>query len=302
MKQKTILIFLALVLCCVGTANAQGPVKPKMCATCGKMVVNCPYKGNHPKCATCGKLKDMCAYKGNHPAPQKTQPVRPNKTTSRITYTVNGVSFDMIRVEAGTFQMGSDSGDNNEKPFHLVTLTQDYYMGETEVTQELWQAVMGSNPSYKRGSQNPVEQVSWNACQSFIKKLNQLTGEQFRLPTEAEWEFAAKGGNKSKGYRYAGSNTLDDVAWYWDNSGGSHHPVKGKGPNELDIYDMSGNVDEWTSSYWRDNYNAPEERFMFVIRGGCWGHVAWSARVSSRYNGHLIDNNINLGFRLALEP
>ena len=162
-------------------------------------------------------------------------------------------------------------------------------MGETEVTQELWQAVMGSNPSYFIGSQRPVEQVSWNDCQEFIEKLNTLTGEKFRLPTEAEWEYAARGGNKSKGYEYAGSDNVGDVAWYTDNSKSSTHEVKGKLPNELGLYDMSGNVWEWCSD-WYGAYSSgaqvdpagPASGSTRVRRGGSWSSDAAYCRVFYR--------------------
>ena len=164
------------------------------------------------------------------------------------------VTFRMKLVQAGTFQMGSISNLDNEQPVHQVTLTKDYYMGETEVTQALWYAVMGQKPTsdgsqwtstYGLGDSNPAYYVSWNDCQAFITKLNALTGATFRLPTEAEWEFAAKGGNKRQGYNYAGSDAIDDVAWYSDNSSNMTHEVATKAPNELGLYDMSGNVWEW---------------------------------------------------------
>lgn len=156
------------------------------------------------------------------------------RTKERV-FRVGGVEFKMIRVEGGTFMMGSPDSDSDayddEKPQHRVTLS-DYYIGEIPVTQALWQAVMGGNPSYSQRVNNPVECVSWNDCQEFLKKLNQQTGMTFSLPTEAQWEYAARGGNKSKGYKYAGSNSVKDVAWYTDNSGGMTHPVKGKRANE----------------------------------------------------------------------
>lgn len=213
--------------------------------------------------------------------------------SSNETITVNGVSFTMIKVEGGTFQMGATSeqggdADSDEKPVHSVTLS-DYYIGETEVTQELWEAVMGSKPSKFKGSQRPVERVSWNDCQGFIKKLNQLTGKNFRLPTEAEWEYAARGGNKSKGYKYSGSNTIGNVAWYDDNSNSQTHNVKTKSPNELGIYDMSGNVWEWCQD-WKGNYNSgsqinptgPSSGSRRVGRGGSWSDDAEGCRVSFR--------------------
>ena len=221
-------------------------------------------------------------------------------------YTVNGVSFKMIAVKGGTFQMGSDDGYEWEKPVHQVTLS-DYYIGETDVTQELWTAVMGSNPSYYTGNmQRPVEMVSWIDCQTFISKLNQLTGETFRLPTEAQWEYAARGGNKSKGYTYSGSNVLDDVAWYDDNSDGMTHPVKTKAPNELGIYDMSGNVWEWCSDWYGDYSSAaqtdptgPATGSYRVYRGGSWYDYATDCRVAYRIGDTPTFSYIFLGLRLA---
>ena len=229
-------------------------------------------------------------------------------------FNVKGVSFKMIKVEGGTFMMGATSEQGkdafkDEKPAHSVTLS-DYYIGETEVTQELWEAVMGSTPSsYSGYPQRPVERVSWNDCQEFITKLNQLTGKNFRLPTEAEWEYAARGGNKSKGYKYSGSNTIDDVAWYKDNSGNGTHNVKTKLANELGIYDMSGNVWEWCQDWYDRKYyqnslqtnpTGPSSGSGRVIRGGSWHLNAKHCRVSNRsyyYPGY---RNDYLCLRLAL--
>ena len=220
-------------------------------------------------------------------------------------YTVKGVSFKMIAVKGGTFQMGIDDGYEWEKPVHQVTLS-DYYIGETEVTQELWNAVMGSNPSKFTGNmQRPVEKVTWNDCQTFISKLNQLTGKTFRLPTEAQWEYAARGGNQAQGRLYSGSNTIDEVAWYTSNSS-TTHPVKTKAPNELGIYDMSGNVFEWCSD-WYGSYSSaaqtdptgPATGSYRVRRGGSWDDIAASCRVAYRISG-APTNTINyLGLRLA---
>lgn len=176
------------------------------------------------------------------------------------TFTVNGVPFKMIKVEGGTFWMGADDDDteafSDEKPQRVVQLS-DYYIGETEVTQELWYAVMGSQPSGFSGSKNPVECVSWDDCIVFISRLNALTGQQFRLPTEAEWEFAARGGNINNGYRYAGSNEINEVAlWTGNYSTPSTQPVGQLKPNELGIYDMSGNVFEWCND-WYGTYPSP---------------------------------------------
>ena len=232
---------------------------------------------------------------------------------AKKTYTVNGVSFTMVDVEGGTFTMGATSEqgsdvDNDEKPVHKVTLS-NYSIGETEVTQELWQAVMGSNPSHFTGDlQRPVEQVSWNDCQTFIKKLNQLTGENFRLPTEAEWEYAARGGKSSKGHKYSGSNTIGDVAWYYDNSSSKAHTVKIKQPNELGIYDMSGNVYEWCADWYgsysssaQTNPTGPSSGSSRVLRGGSWGDNAGDCRVAYRNSCSPDGRYINNGFRLSLQ-
>ena len=231
---------------------------------------------------------------------------------SKKIFTVNGVSFKMIAVQGGIFTMGATSEQGSEEPFydeipaHQVILS-NYMIGETEVTQELWQAVMGSNPSYFQGKQNPVEQVSWDVCQEFVKKLNQMTGMQFRLPTEAEWEYAARGGNKSRGYRYAGNNNLDEVAWHDKNSGRRTHPIKQKQANELGLYDMSGNVMEWCQD-WYGNYSSsaqtnpkgPASGSRRVYRGGGWCLNAGRCRVSFRYGNTPTLRLNSLGFRLAL--
>ena len=227
------------------------------------------------------------------------------------TITVNGVSFNMVRVDGGTFMMGATSeqgadADNDEKPAHQVTLS-TYSIGETEVTQALWQAVMGSNPSRFKGDNLPVEKVSWDDCQTFIQKLNQLTGRRFRLPTEAEWEYAARGGSKSRGYKYSGSNNINDVAWYDDNSSSKTHPVKTKQANELGLYDMSGNVWEWCQDWYgsysggsQTNPTGPSSGSDRVSRGGGWGSLAGYCRVSNRYYNSPGDALNYLGLRLAL--
>ena len=229
------------------------------------------------------------------------------------TITVDGVSFKMIAVEGGTFQMGSPESDDeagdDEKPQHEVTLS-NYYIGETEVTQELWEAVMGSNPSEFKGPKLPVENVSWDDCQAFIGKLNAQTGKTFRLPTEAEWEYAARGGKKSKGYTYSGSNTIGNVAWYSDNSGETTHEVGTKQANELGIYDMSGNVWEWCQDWYGKTYyekssttdpQGPTSGTCRVLRGGAWFNSAQYFRVAYRsYN--FPDLDLNFGLRLVLAP
>ena len=229
------------------------------------------------------------------------------------TYTANGVSFDMMMVKAGTFTMGATSEMKDpyseEKTTHQVTLTNDYYIGKTEVTQALWKAVMGNNPSYFKGDNLPVEEVSWDDCQKFISKLNSLTGQNFRLPTEAEWEFAARGGNNSNHYQYSGSNELGDVAWYDGNSGDKTHVVATKQPNELGLYDMSGNVWEWCSD-WFGNYSSssltnptgPNSGSNRVNRGGSWSNNARYCRSSYRNYYTPVSSCFNLGLRLVLVP
>ena len=238
------------------------------------------------------------------------------------TFTVNGVTFKMVAVEGGTFTMGataeqgSDAGDD-ENPAHQVTLS-GYAIGETEVTQALWVAVMGSNPSYFTGNlQRPVERVSWNDCQAFISRLNDLTGKNFRLPTEAEWEYAARGGNKSQGYKYAGSNDINTVTWYWDNipsqssgtDGYGTQPVATKAHNELGLYDMSGNVREWCQDWYSSSYysnsptvnpTGPTSGSDRVFRGGSWIDYAWCCRVSNRSSIFPSGADAFLGLRLAL--
>ena len=226
------------------------------------------------------------------------------------TFTVNGAKFTMVPVEGGTFTMGATSEQGSdawdeEKPAHKVTLS-DYYIGQTEVTQALWKAVMGSNPSDSKGDNLPVEQVSWDDCQVFIQNLNQLTGKQFRLPTEAEWEYAARGGRKSRGYKYAGGNDIGLVAWYEDNSGNETHPVATKQANELGIYDMSGNVWEWCSDRYGDYQSSsqsdpqgPSSDSIRVGRGGSCYRNARLCRVSYRNNDSPDNRDGYLGLRLS---
>ena len=246
-----------------------------------------------------------------------TTPIRPSapsvNTSPRTaeTITVKGVSFKMIRVEGGTFTMGATSEQgsdafNDEKPAHQVTVS-TFSIGETEVTQELWQAVMGSNPSEFKGPRRPVEQVSWEDCQNFIRELNSLTGRRFRLPTEAEWEYAARGGRKANGHKYAGSSAIDRVAWYDSNSGGQTHDVATKRANELGLYDMSGNVWEWCQDWWGDyssgsqtNPKGPTSGSYRVNRGGSWRNIAMNCRVSYRHFITPSSRNYYLGLRLAL--
>ena len=223
----------------------------------------------------------------------------------------NGITIDMIKVEAGTFMMGATSEMQNpyddEKPVHQVTLTNDYYIGKYEVTQALWQSVMGSNPSYFKGDNLPVENVSCDDCQEFISKLNRMTGRTFRLPTEAEWEYAARGGKKSRGYQYSGSSNISDVAWYDGNSGSKTHPVGTKQANELGLYDMTGNVWEWCQDWYysyvsssQTNPTGAVSGSSRVRRGGSWSSLAKYCRSSYRNFGTSDCRYYYLGLRLVL--
>ena len=231
----------------------------------------------------------------------------------------SNIEIEMVFVEGGTFQMGSNSGNGDEEPVHSVTLS-SFNIGKFEVTQAQWKAVMGNNPSNFSGCDNcPIEQVSWNDVQDFIRKLNAQTGKNYRLPTEAEWEYAARGGKQSRGYTYSGSNDLSSVAWHNSgtivggviyhsgNSGGVTHTVGGKQANELGIYDMIGNVWEWCSD-WYDKYNSynqtnptgASEGDYRVLRGGSWDLNADLCRSSIRNRSSPDGSSSVLGFRLVL--
>lgn len=259
-----------------------------------------------------GKILDFSRDGGTSDNGNNNDPDPDDGKYETKTYTVNGVSFKMIAVAGGTFTMGATAEQgsdvfDDEKPAHKVTLS-SFSIGQTEVTQELWEAVMGSNPSSFKGAKLPVECVSWNDCQTFIAKLNELTGKQFRLPTEAEWEYAARGGSQSKGYKYAGSNTLGDVAWYFDNSSSKTHDVATKQPNELGLYDMSGNVREWCQDWYgsysgstQTNPTGPASGSSRVHRGGgCRDFTARYCRVSIRYYSTPDIRYDGLGLRIAL--
>jgi len=226
-------------------------------------------------------------------------------------FKIKDIPFKMVYLEGGAFEMGctySFFGETrkNESPVHWVKLS-DFHLAETPVTQALWIAVMGNNPSKFKEDNLPVENVCWNDCLKFIQKLNKLTGKTFRLPTEAEWEYAARGGNKSQHYKYAGSDTIGNVAWYTDNSSYATHPAKGKQANELGLYDMSGNVYEWCQDWYGDysgseqtNPTGPSSGSRRVLRGGSWFEYARFCRVSSRFYFSPVRRNNGIGFRLAL--
>ena len=302
MKKYFFILIAALIACTVAIAQTSGSKRPKK----KKQITEKVVKKDNSKRNQSGK-------KPNPPKKQYSEEPRVSSsyTDDGIMFSIGNVRFEMVRVEGGTFTMGATAeqgsdASEDEKPTHQVTLP-SYYIGKTEVTQALWQAVMGSNPSNFKGSNLPVEEVSWEDCQTFIRKLNALTGKNFRLPTEAEWEFAARGGNNSRGYKYSGSNTLSNVAWYDDNSSDKTHPVATKAPNELGIYDMSGNVWEWCSDWYgsystSSQYNptGPNSGSDRVNRGGCWDSYAWSCRVSLRNYVNPAYRGYDLGLRLAL--
>ena len=258
---------------------------------------------------------------------QNTKPVVQDNSFKTREFSDNGVSFKMVAVEGGTFQMGSEDGESDEQPVHSVTLS-DYYIGETEVTQALWEAVMGTTirDQAKKGTSSadlkgigynyPMYYISYDDCVAFVKKLNEKmkaagqlpAGSEFRLPTEAEWEFAARGGNSSRGYQYSGSNTLSSVAWYDDNSNLTTHPVKQKRANELGLYDMSGNVWEWCYDWYSFGYSSssqtnpkgPSTGSYRVLRGGSWSSGAQLCRVACRNCNSPVNRYYYFGLRLAL--
>ena len=279
MTSKHIILTLLLTLCPIGMA-AQSTItrnKPKPAVT-------------KPKPAAKPKAK---------PAPRR------NSSTTGLSAELNKLINNMVYVSGGTFIMGGDDS-SDQMPTHSVTLS-SYYICKYEVTQVLWRAVMGSNPSNFKGNNLPVENVSWYDCQTFIKRLNSYTGRNFRLPTEAEWEFAARGGNYSRHYKYSGSNDIDDVAWYIDNSNKRPHPVGTKQANELGLYDMSGNVGEWCSdwdgsysSYSQTNPTGPNSGSFRVHRGGFWRYNARYCRTPER-SSKTPDYCVNyIGLRLVL--
>lgn len=222
---------------------------------------------------------------------------------------VKDVSFKMIFVKGGTFTMGAtyeqgSSAESRERPNHIVTLS-NYFIGETVVTQALWTAIMGDNPSEFKGLNYPVQRITWYRSQEFINKLNSLTGHNFRLPTEAEWEFAARGGVKSKNYKYAGSNNINEVGWYYRNTAEGPHPVAQKKPNELGLFDMSGNVHEWCNDWYgkyesssQNNPKGPTFGNKKVARGGFWNASDCVSRVTCRRRWN--PSSHGFSFRLAL--
>lgn len=295
MNPRHLILTLLIMLCPIGMA-AQSTItrnKPKPAVTKHKPAAKPKAK---PK-----------------PAPRRNSTHHSSSTTSTTSLSaeLNKLINNMVYVAGGTFTMGGTSEQSSdayddEEPTHSVTLS-SYYICKYEVTQALWRAVMGSNPSNFKGNNLPVENVSWNDCQTFINRLNSYTGRNFRLPTEAEWEFAARGGNYSRHYKYSGSNYISDVAWYDGNSGNRTHPIGTKQANELGLYDMSGNVYEWCSdwygsysSYSQNDPTGPNSGSRRVLRGGSWDYIASFCR--SSFRGYFTPGfRLNfLGLRLVL--
>jgi formylglycine-generating enzyme required for sulfatase activity len=243
--------------------------------------------------------------------------------------------MQFVYVEPGSFQMGLNAGNSNEKLVHQVTISKGYWIGKYEVTQNEYKLLMGNNPSTFKGVNNPVEQVSWDDAVSFCKKFTEqervagrLPSEyEYRLPTEAEWEFAARGGNASKGYKYSGGDNLDSVAWYYENSGNSRisesswkietlksnscqtHEVGTKSANESGIYDMSGNVWEWCHDWYMYGEYAGKNKADparvapgsgRVVRGGSWEDTACGCLVTIRRSSSPSRSGDDIGFRVAI--
>lgn len=288
-------------------------------------------------CGFCFILPFLCWSQGKVTRPQKQETFKKeetNKTTkskpakskvplTNLTQTINGITVqwnkatqsqkdaittvlnNMVYVQGGKFMMGSNDSEayDDEKPLHMETVN-SFWINKYEVTRELWKEIMGDIPSdnlrYGNEESLPVSYVDWNDCQDFIRKLNLLTGLNFRLPNEAEWEFAARGGKQSKGFKYSGSDNIISIGWYKDNAQ-RHHAVGSKYPNELGLYDMTGNVEEWTSDIYSDNYASPRNSTRYVVtRGGSGWSIARACRISNRMQTFPDYKNFNVGFRIAL--
>lgn len=260
-------------------------------------------------------------YKPVQPLPQGGEAANEEEEAAElepVTFNAGDIHFTMIPVKGGTFMMGAtdeqENAEEDELPAHQVVLY-DYYIGETEVTQELWEAVMGENPSDKGandmmlGKKKPVQMVSWDMCQTFVEHLSELTGRKFRLPTEAEWEYAARGGAKTEGTQYSGGSALHQVGWDSDNSQTATHDVKSLRPNELGLYDMSGNVAEWCSD-WKGAYSStpqsspegPQSGQRKVLRGGSWNSYSSSECRTSARGANVPESKRNsIGLRLVMQ-
>lgn len=307
------------------SCNKEVPDGSKFCNHCGhKFEQENIIKCTNPDCGhmipSDSKFCPDCGLPVDGNAEQEQG--QGDETTNCHVFTINGVSFKMVRVEHGEFMMGATPEQtdpcDDEIPVHNVILTHDYFIGETLVTQALWRAVMNDNPSrrlsinrqwkYGHPDDLPIDNVSWDDCQKFISKLNKYTGKCFRLPTEAEWEFAARGGKQSQRFHYAGSNEIEEIAWYGEDSNdGQTHPVKKLKPNELGIYDMIGNVSEWCQD-WYDTYDSceqtnptgPTNGEFRVLRGGSYSDPKSYLGLSRRDSHYPDYNDFYFGVRLCL--
>ena len=311
MKKYFVIILMMVLLAGTVTTVALPPVIEK-CKTCGLPIGRCKYKGKHP-----AKTKQETSKQNRGNNRQSAAGTSNGMTKAQRDRVLRELENNMVWVEGGTFTMGvapkwEQYARDDEKPAHQVTLT-GFYICKYEVTQELWLAVMGNNPSeFKGNSHHPVEMVSWNDCQRFIAKLNKLTGKNYRLPTEAEWEYAARGGRQQQDFMYAGSDNIGDVAWYGAGSGDdicepTTYPVGAKAPNGLGLYDMSGNVYEWCADWYgsyssnsQNNPSGPSRGSDRVRKGGNWLYFAGSSRVSFRGHGIPTERDNGVGLRLAL--
>ena len=321
MKKYIIILFSMLTLAGAVAFSQINPIKrgqkSKVEQTKGQKKKQSPKKStaqNQHKANDSESARKKAIQTAKEKAAEAAQSVADRLVGRSIeTISVDDVSIEMVYVEGGKFKMGAtiEQGTNvfdDEKPVHEVNIS-DFYICKYEVTQALWQAVMGNNPShFTYDMQCPVDCVSWNDCQIFIRKLNEMTGKQFRLPTEAEWEFAARGGNRSRGYIYSGSNSIDNVAWYVANSGQETHPVGTKYSNELGLFDMSGNVTEWCQDWWgsyngylQTNPKGAASGTNRISRGGCYNHTDGNCRVARRLNYYYSISTEYQGLRLAAD-
>ena len=310
MKRQIFLFFLALMSLTVSAQTKTIQRQPKPAQP--KSAQQTPVKPTPKQSKPATKPTKPAPAPSKHKAtPDSERQGEGSSPISDINLIIDNLVNNMVYVEGGTFTMGATSeqgsnADGWEKPVHQVTLS-PFSIGRYEVTQEEWEAVMGSNPSEFKRAKRPVEMVSWDDCQEFIRRLNELTGKNFRLPTEAEWEFAARGGNSSRGYKYAGGNDIDTVAWYEGNCDRMLQDVGTKQPNELGLYDMSGNVYEWCSDWFggyssspQTNPKGPDSGQFCVLRGGGWHNKEWYCCVSRRSLVLPTGQSNDRGFRLAL--
>ena len=329
MKRQNIIFIIILILGMLSIQDAYGQTKKvtrdRTCSVCRQSKPVSAFSGDSKTCKACiqkaaeqrRREQQEAEYRRQQQLEQerlareqaeKERLAREQAERERIAFRDKVNSFiKMVYVEGGTFTMGGNSYPRDGEPKHRVTVS-SFSIGETEVTQELWEIVMGSNPSKLKGTKLPVNNVKWSECQEFISKVNQITGKNYRLPTEAEWEYAARGGSKSKGFKYIGSNDVNEVSWYRKNSGGTMHDVRMKKPNELGLYDMGGNVEEWCQD-WYGNYlsiaqtnpTGPSSGTEHILRGGNFRDEYGSDCTPSYRWAHEDDYALaNSGLRLVL--